>query len=131
MSQVVDTATPVVSPEEVARRIQEYRRLGHLRQAPAQVVYPDAAGLCPWPDCGLRIAGIRFELERMGDASQVTAWLAAWWNGPGLVARCPKCKRPVLFDVTGKQAIAEPVPPEYAVLPQDWHKVAHLVVLPA
>jgi hypothetical protein len=117
-----------VPPEEVQRRIAEYRRLGFQRQAPPQVVYWGDNALCPWSGCGLWIAGIKFQLENMGDPSAVSRWLSSWWNGPGLVGRCPKCGNYVLFDVTGKQAVTDLGPLEGAVLPEDWHVKAYVVI---
>src|SRR5207237_322161 len=81
----------------VARRIDEYRRSAFAGRLPPQVVYQGAGQLCPWPGCGYRVAGIRFNLERMGGPATYENWLAGWWQGPGLVARCPGCKRYVLF----------------------------------
>jgi hypothetical protein len=127
----MEQATEPVSPEEVARRIEEYRCGGFARKAPAQVVYHPEDQPCPWPGCGLRIAGIRFRLEDMGGPPLVDQWLSAFWNGPGLVGRCPACKRYVLFDILGKQAVPEPLPLEYVVLPDAWEKIAHLVIKPA
>jgi hypothetical protein len=127
MNRPTTEDAPVVSPEEVELRIAEYRRLSFEGQLPPQVVYPGEASLCPWPDCGLRIAGIRFQLETMGDPTEVLRWTAAWWNGPGLVGRCPRCNRYVLFDVTGKQAVSDRAAFGGAVLPDDWHLNAYVV----
>src|SRR5438128_269880 len=126
MNRSTPQAVPTVAAEEVQRRIAEYRRLSFLGHLPAQVVYHDPYVACPWPGCGLRIAGINFQLDRMGDADQVARWLASWWNGPGLVARCPGCKHHVLYDVTCKQAVTNPTEVAPAsLLPEDWHEKAH------
>jgi hypothetical protein len=130
MNRVAEAAPQTVSPDEEARRIQEYRLGGFQRLAPAQVVYHGDTVRCPWPGCDICIAGIRFRLEEMGDAPQVARWMSAWWKGPGLVARCPRCSHHVLFDITGKQTVSEPVPVMHAVLPEDWQAHAHLVVKP-
>jgi hypothetical protein len=123
------TKTPhVVPPDEVTRRLAEYRRLGFQRQAPAHVVYHEEHLDCPWAGCEVRIAGINFRLELQGDPAAQAQWLAAWWNGPGLVARCPGCGRLVLFGLDGKRAVSDPTPWEAAVLPDDWHRKAHVVV---
>src|SRR5689334_22033002 len=120
-------APQVVPPAEVARRVAEYRRLGFQRQAPAHVVYHEEHLDCPWAGCDFRIAGINFRLELQGDAAAQTRWLAAWWNGPGLVARCPGCGRHVLFGLDGKRAVSDPAPWGDATLPDDWHQKAHVV----
>ena len=129
MSQAVPTTASEVPPEEVERRIAEYRRICFERQLPAVVVYHDPHVVCPWPGCGLPIQGIRFELEKLAPPAQVSHWLAVWWNGPGLVGRCPGCHQYVLFDVTGKQTVTDaadwPV-----VLPDDWYQQAHLAPRP-
>lgn len=116
-----------VPPEEVERRIAEYRRIGLQRRIPAQVVYPGAQALCPWPGCGLRIVGIVFQLDQMGDPAQASRWLASWWNGPGLVGRCPGCGQYVLFDVTEKRRVEDPADWGAALLPENWHQTSHLV----
>jgi hypothetical protein len=132
MNRSTSEAVPAVPAEEVQRRIAEYRRLSFLGHLPAQVVYHDPHVACPWPECGLRIAGINFQLDKMGGPDQVARWLASWWNGPGLVARCPRCKHHVLYDVTCKQAVTKPTEVASAsLLPEDWHEKAHLVIRPA
>jgi len=125
-----DTANTPVPPEEVERRLAEYRRLGFQRQAPAQVVYQGAAVVCPWEGCGLRIDGIHFRLEQMGDRALQARLLDAWWNGPGLVGTCPRCQRLVLFGLLNKQALSGPVPPGAGIMPGDWSQKAHLVTKP-
>ena len=118
---------PSVSPAEIARRVAEYRRLSLERQAPAQVVYHPEHHPCPWAGCDFRIAGIHFCLEAQGDAAQQAQWRTAWWSGPGLVARCPRCQRSVLFGLEGKRAVADPAPWATSLLPEAWHTKARLV----
>jgi hypothetical protein len=130
MSAPVKTGSAVVSPEEVRRRVAEYRRLGLQRQAPAHVVYQDEQHGCPWVGCDLRIAGVNFRLDTLGDAAHQAGWLAAWWNGPGLVGRCPGCGRHVLFTLDGKRAVLDPASWGPALLPDDWHEKAHVVTKP-
>jgi hypothetical protein len=120
-----------ITPEEIKERVQEYRILGFKRQAPAQVVYDKANEACPWAGCDIRIAGINFQLESMGDASSVLRWLASWWKGPGLIGPCPSCKRQVLFGIDGKPAVGDPSGMEDALLPKDWHQKAYLVTKPS
>jgi hypothetical protein len=127
MNQSTKQPPPTVPPEEVERRLAEYRRLGFQRQAPAHVVYHDEHLGCPWASCDLRIAGINFRLELQGDPPAQAQWLAAWWNGAGLVGRCPRCGRHVLFGLEGKRAVSDPAAWGTAVLPDDWHQKAHIV----
>ena len=127
MKSTADTATPPIPPVEVERRIDEYRRLGFQRQAPAQVVYQGAEILCPWSACGLTISGIHFQLECMGNDELRASLLASWWNGPGLVGQCPRCKRLVLFGLTGKRPVTNAAEAGAAVLPERWYEIAHLV----
>jgi hypothetical protein len=131
MNPATAETTPVVPPEEVERRIAEYRRIGFERQIPALVVYPGPKGQCPWPGCDLRIVGIIFQLESMGDPAQVSRWLASWWQGPGLVGQCPGCNQYVVFDVTEKRRAPDPADLKAAMLPEDWHQKAHVVTRPA
>jgi hypothetical protein len=119
--------TDAVAPEEVARRVAEYRRISYERKLPAQAVYAPDKAQCPWPACEMVIAGIRFDLEKMGNSSRVAGWLDSWWNGPGLVGRCPRCAHYVLFEVTGKQKVSDPRELGGAVLPEDWSRWAHFV----
>src|SRR5690349_9522827 len=121
MSAPAKADPPVVTPEEVKRRVAEYRRMGFQRQAPAHVVYHEEHHSCPWAGCGLRIVGINFRLDALGDVARQAGWLAAWWNGPGLVGRCPGCGRYVLFTLDDKRAVLDPASWGAAVLPDDWH----------
>jgi hypothetical protein len=127
MNRATDVPTSAVPPEEVLRRIAEYRRSGFARQAPPQVVYPPAQHRCPWPDCDYRIAGINFRLEELGSTADRARWMAAWWQGPGLVGRCPGCGCYVLFGLQEKQAAPDPAPGEVGLLPDDWHRRARIV----
>lgn len=105
---------PNVSPEQRSE----------LKLVP-QVVYHDAHVVCPWPGCRFRIAGIRFNVEAMGDPSFNARATAAWWQGPGLVGRCPRCGQHVLYAMSDKQRVADPA--GLTVLPDDWHQHAFLV----
>jgi hypothetical protein len=127
MSAPAKIEPSVVSPEEVKRRVVEYRRLGFQRCAPAHVVYHDDHLDCPWAGCDVRIAGVDFRLDSQGDGARLAEWVAAWWNGPGLVGRCPGCGRHVLFGLEGKRAVSDLSSWGTAVLPDDWHQKAHLV----
>ncbi len=127
MSHPTKMADVVVPGEEVERRIAEYRRLGFQRRAEPQVVYQPPHQQCPWPGCGSRIRGIKFQLESLNDPVRFSQWLAAWWQGPGLVGRCPGCGHYVLFEITGKKAVQDPTAMGSALLPDDWHQWAYLV----
>ena len=56
--------------------------------------------------------------------------MAAWWNGPGLVGRCPGCGRYVLFTLEDKRAVLDSTKWGSALLPDDWHEKAHVVTRP-
>ncbi len=131
MNETAKTSYGAVPPEEVESRIAEYRLLGFQRRAEAQVVYQGVDQVCPWPGCGLRIVGINFQLHQMEDSPVRERLLAAWWQGPGLVGRCPHCDRDVLFALGGKQAVEDPTSLAAALLPEDWQQRAHLVTRPA
>jgi hypothetical protein len=120
-----------ISADEIKGRVEEYRSLGFKRKAPAQVVYEQPHDACPWAGCDIRIAGINFQLEKMGDADSISQWLASWWMGPGLIGPCPNCKRLVLFEIDGKRAVSDPGGMERCQLPNDWHQKAHLVIKPS
>jgi hypothetical protein len=120
----------VVPPEEVDRRLAEMRRTFWEHRVAPQVVYQPVHWPCPWPGCDLRIAGIRFELDRMGQPEQMDSWLTSWWQGPGLIARCPGCGRDVLFGIFAKRAVPDPAGAAAPRLPDDWHQRAHLTTRP-
>ncbi len=117
----------VASPEEVRQSIAVYRRLGFENRAPAHVVYHGPHQVCPWAGCGYRIAAIGFQLNQMGNPDQVEQWLKAWWQGPGLVARCPGCHQYVLFGVQEKRSIAATDLRDFFVLPDHWDATTYLV----
>jgi|SRR5713101_207569 len=127
MNDTSNVTPSAVEPEEIARRIEEYRRLGWERRGPAHVVYHDGDQPCPWPGCGMRIAGINFQLEKMGSKSLLDRLLSAWWRGPGLVGRCPECGRSVLFGLQHKQMVSDVSIFADALLPDDWDHKAYLV----
>ena len=124
------TDPSVVPPEEVARRIEEYRRLGYERRATPMVVYHPPSALCPWPGCGYRIDGIHFKLEDWCDSAALDRYLKAWWRGAGLVGRCPGCGKLVLFALTNKSKVTDQSGLTEALLPDDWIDKAHLVSKP-
>src|SRR5947209_4984541 len=103
MNRTADLSYEQVAPEEVERRVEEYRRVSYLRRLPAQVVYPESLWKCPWPGCNFRIAGIHFQLEKMGEAAAKERLLAAWWQGQGLVGKCPSCGQNVLYGLREKR----------------------------
>jgi hypothetical protein len=122
-----ETKAVFISPEEAERRIAEYRRFGLVLQAPPQVVYLPAQHPCPWPQCGYRVVAINFQLAMLGTETDLGHWTKAWWQGPGLVARCPGCRRHVLFTMQDKRVIPETEPFASIVLPDDWYERAHVV----
>jgi len=126
MSEASTATLQTVPPEEVARRIAEMRQIAFQGRAPAVVVYHPPDQPCPWPGCGYRIAGISFSLEKMVSPDRMDEYLAAWWLGPGLIARCPGCRRLVLFDVLRKDAVPDPPSVKAPQLPDNWHEKADL-----
>jgi len=101
--------------------------MGYERRAMPHVIYSGIHLLCPWPGCSQRIEGIDFQLEQWQDPSRYAQYVKEWWQGRGLVGRCPGCGNHVLFSVTGKESIADPVAQGLAVLPDDWHQTAHII----
>ncbi len=125
MSRVRDASPSAVPAEEVERRLAEYRRQGFEHQAMPHGVYQEPFLLCPWPGCGLRIAAVDFQVEQAADPALYRSVLAAWWQGPGVVGRCPGCSRHVLFSMRQKKAVSDPS--GMTVLPDDWHQSAYIV----
>jgi hypothetical protein len=119
------------SPEVVAQRIKDFRRAMYDHRTPAVVVYHPPHHKCPWPDCDFRILGISFEFSKMGGRELCERLTRDFWLGPGVVGRCPACGRSVRFDVEGKAAVREPLPPDSGTMPDDWHRIARLHVRPA
>jgi hypothetical protein len=92
------------------------------------VVYLAASWFCPWSGCGYRIELIDFQLERLNDSALYARVMTAWGIQPdfGIVARCPGCRRYILFGATGKQAVDDPTATGLPVLPDDWHQTAYI-----
>src|SRR5262249_43090332 len=128
VNQTTNAATPVVPPAEVARRVAEYRGTAFERKAAPQVVYLPDQHCCPWPGCDYRIVGIHYRLDALGSPEECARWLAAWWQGPGLVARCPGCGNLVLFDVQAKPQVSEEDLRNVEVLPDWWAQTARLAM---
>jgi hypothetical protein len=126
MNETNATATVVnVPPAEVERRVAEYRRLAFECQAMPHGLYEEPFVVCPWLGCGFRIAGVDFRLEK-GDALDARATLA-WWQGAGIVARCPGCRQFVLFSIGTKQRVSDPAATGLPVLPDDWSQRAYVI----
>ncbi len=126
MNQTKEIVIPTASANEVAQRVREYRRMGFERKAMPHIVYHSPWDICPWPGCGFKIGGIDFQLET-GDSANYTNQLAAWWQGAGLVGRCPGCNQYVLFTFNDKRCVADPKDGGLVVLPDDWHQRAYIV----
>jgi hypothetical protein len=126
MDSRTGTKHEAVPPEDVARRITEYRRQGFERRAMPHIIYHGSHIACPWAGCAYQIAGIDFQLENYERVFHNRA-LAAWWQGPGLVGRCPGCGRYVLFGFNDKQTVVDPNAGGYVVLPDDWDKKAYIL----
>jgi hypothetical protein len=128
MVKVVANEQSVQVPkEEMERRIVEYRQQGVERQAVPHGIYQDPFIVCPWGACGYRIAAIDFQLEKHADPALYARAVAAWWQGPGIVARCPGCRNHVLFSMTQKQPMTDPAAAGLAVLPDGWDQNAYIV----
>jgi hypothetical protein len=91
------------------------------------IIYQGAYRYCPWPGCNCEIAGIDFQLEKLNDPAVYARLLAAWWQGPGLVGRCPKCGQHVLFGIQDKKAVRDPATLPDALLPDDWFQNAYIL----
>ena len=91
-----------------------------------EVAYQGAHVFCPWPACSYQIARIRFERTEYDNVARYIHLLAAWKKGPGVAGRCPGCGRYVLYSVTDKQAVQDPVSAGLTVLPDDWHQKVYL-----
>ncbi len=126
MNPTSHPAAPTVPPEEIERRIADYRRMAHERKAMPHGIYEDPYIVCPWSGCEYRITGVDFHIERMNQPAFYNQAITAWWYGPGLAARCPGCGQYVLFSVGKKQAVADPASGGLTVLPDDWHQRAFL-----
>ncbi len=130
MNETAKTSYGAVPPEEVDRRYAEYRRMGFECRMPAHAVYHPEHRLCPWSGCGLPIAGIDFQLDRMGEPALTAELVSSFWLGPGLVGRCPRCGRYVLFGMREKLPVTDLTAFPQARLPEDWATKAHLVPKP-
>ncbi len=127
MSTLINGTTSTVPPEEVERRIAEYRRLGYEHQAMPHGIYEDPFIVCPWPGCGFRIAAVDFHIEKRGDPTLYKGAVTAWWQGPGIVGRCPGCGNHVLFSMSDKRQVNDPAAVGMILLPDDWHQTAYIV----
>jgi hypothetical protein len=119
-------STPVPD-EEIRRRIAEYRKQGFERQAMPHGIYQDPFIVCPWPGCGFRIAAVDFQVEQNRDPHLYSRVISAWWQGPGIVGRCPGCRSFVLFSMDRKEQVVDPADGSLTVLPDDWHQQAYIV----
>jgi hypothetical protein len=130
MNPSTEVTTPAVPPEEVLRRIAEYRRMGLERKANPVIVYLEDQHACPWLGCTTKIRGIDFQLNRQGTPDKVDSWLVLWWHGPGLVGRCPGCGNYVQFGYSGKQAVEDVSGHPDALLPENWFRTALIAPQP-
>src|SRR5438874_2190294 len=105
---------------ELDKAIDECRALGFLRRAPAHIVFRPEHHSCPWPGCENQIRAMDFRLDAYNPAER-EQFMIAWWQGSGLVGRCPGCARHILFNYKGKHRVADPVPYTGELLPDDWH----------
>ena len=128
MNETNTTATVVsVPPAEVERRVAEYRRQAFERQAVPHGLYEEPFIVCPWPGCGFRIAGVDFRLEAGADPTLYSRAISAWWQGSGIVGRCPGCHQFVLYSIGKKQQVSDPAAAGLTVLPDDWFQRAYIL----
>jgi hypothetical protein len=117
----------VFPKEETERRLTQYRDEAFKRKAMLHIIYHNQHVLCPWPGCGYKIAGIDFQLEKLNDPNEYNRLLSAWWQGQGLVGRCPGCGQYVLFGMAAKRAVADPIAAGLVMLADDWQQNAYLI----
>jgi len=68
---------------------------------------------------------IDFKLELHGDPEAIDKPLVrSWWEGRGLVGRCPACSNWIRFTTLGMEGIPEDRADQYPRLPDNWHAVA-------
>jgi len=126
MNRTIQDRKPAVSENDERYWIDQYRHEGFKRQAMPHIIYHPPFQSCPWPGCGFRIAAIDFQIEKIDDAGLKKQLLAAWWQGPGFVGRCPSCGKYVLYSMDGKQAISDTAIQGYKILPEDWYQSAFI-----
>src|SRR5438876_4538002 len=126
MNRIIQDREPTVSQNDERYWIDEYRQEGFKRQAMPHIIYHHPFQLCPWPGCGFRIAAIDFRIEKIDDPNHKKELLAAWWQGPGFIGRCPGCGKYVLYSMDGKQSISDAAVQGYKMLPEDWYQSAFL-----
>jgi hypothetical protein len=117
----------IVPVAEVERRLAEYRRQGSEHQAMPHGVYLSPFIVCPWTGCGFRFSARDYQIEKSADPALYSRVLSAWWQGPGVVGRCPGCANFVLFNMTHKQTVTDPATQGMTLLPDDWHQQAYIV----
>ena len=122
----ITATTAPLPPEEIEKRIEEYRRISFERRLSPQVVYQPPFQVCPTPGCNQRIDGIHFQMEKWVQGADLDRFLKAWWCESGLVGRCPGCGNYILFGLTSKIMVSNPNR-EDVVLPDNWAEKAHLV----
>ena len=121
----MNSETKTASAAETACRIAEFRRIGWERKAMPHGVYQDPFIICPWADCDFRIAAVDFQLEKIGDRELHDRLLKAWWQGDGMVGKCPSCLQHVCFSMNEKRTVDDADDDEQ--LPDDWHQIAYIV----
>jgi hypothetical protein len=127
MNPIAQTDETQVPPEEIKRRVELYCDEAFKRQAMPHAIYQDPFIVCPWPNCGYRIGGVDFQLEKGKDPVFYQQAVFAWWKGEGLAGRCPGCGKYVLFTVTGKLCLDDRDLAGKFVLPDNWHEQAYIM----
>jgi hypothetical protein len=70
---------------------------------------------------------VDFQIEKNRDSEFYSRAIAAWWQGSGIVGRCPSCENPVLFSLDRKEQVLDSAMSGYVVLPDGWHHSAYIV----
>ncbi len=112
-----------LAPEAAREYDRNYREGGLRAMASPRVHYDDAE--CPHEDCAHKMEWIDFKLELHGDPERIYKPLVkAWWEGNGIVGRCPSCQGLIQFTTLGMKAIEETAAQHSARLPGNWSEIA-------
>jgi hypothetical protein len=104
--------------------LDRFYRDGGLRVTASPHVHYDES-TCPHPGCSRHMEWIDFKLELHGDPEGIYKPLVrAWWDGSGIVGRCPSCKEWIRFTTLKMEAVDDNIAAKYQQLPDNWHTLA-------